>query len=101
MGSSKFDWTTLLFLLQLGFDSLFFARIDYQDRAKRLREKTLEVIWQGSKSLGSSSQVKAHIMVLLFAFLAGFVSLLLHVTCRYSPVYSQDIMTLLMVSHLK
>ncbi|KAL9331149.1 hypothetical protein ACSQ67_000759 [Phaseolus vulgaris] len=33
-----------------------FARIDYQDRAKRLKEKTLEVIWQGCKSLGSSSQ---------------------------------------------
>lgn len=46
-----------LAFLQLGFDSLFFARIDYQDRAKRLREKTLEVVWQGSKSLGSSSQV--------------------------------------------
>lgn len=43
--------------LQLGFDSLFFARIDYQDRAIRLRDKTLEVIWQGSKSLASSSQV--------------------------------------------
>lgn len=45
--------------LQLGFDSLFFARIDYQDRAIRLRDKTLEVIWQGSKSLASSSQVSS------------------------------------------
>lgn len=42
---------------ELGFDSLFFARIDYQDRAKRLKEKKLEVIWQGSKSLGSTSQI--------------------------------------------
>lgn len=42
---------------ELGFDSLFFARIDYQDRAKRKNEKTLEVVWQGSKSLGSSSQI--------------------------------------------
>ncbi|KAK7311284.1 hypothetical protein RJT34_09318 [Clitoria ternatea] len=42
---------------ELGFDSLFFARIDYQDRAKRLKEKTLEIIWQGSRSLGSSSQI--------------------------------------------
>ena len=45
-------------LLQLGFDSLFFARIDYQDRAKRKDEKTLEVVWQGSKSLLSTSQVR-------------------------------------------
>ncbi|KAL5860797.1 hypothetical protein ACOSQ4_002093 [Xanthoceras sorbifolium] len=42
---------------ELGFDSLFFARIDYQDRAKRLKERTLEVVWRGSKSLGSSSQI--------------------------------------------
>ncbi|KAH7518968.1 hypothetical protein FEM48_Zijuj09G0227800 [Ziziphus jujuba var. spinosa] len=42
---------------ELGFDSLFFARIDYQDRAKRLKDKTLEVVWRGSKSLGSSSQI--------------------------------------------
>ncbi|GMY12972.1 alpha-mannosidase At3g26720-like [Fagus crenata] len=42
---------------ELGFDSLFFARIDYQDRAKRLNEKSLEIVWRGSKSLGSSSQI--------------------------------------------
>ncbi|KAF9618950.1 hypothetical protein IFM89_002945 [Coptis chinensis] len=42
---------------ELGFDALFFARIDYQDRAKRLDDKTLEVVWRGSKSLGSTSQI--------------------------------------------
>nr|XP_012569187.1 probable alpha-mannosidase At5g13980 [Cicer arietinum] len=44
---------------EVGFDSLFFGRIDYQDRTKRKKEKSLEVIWQGSKSLGSSSQIFA------------------------------------------
>ncbi|CAI9094984.1 OLC1v1030831C1 [Oldenlandia corymbosa var. corymbosa] len=42
---------------ELGFDSLFFARIDYQDRTKRKNNKLLEVVWRGSKSLGSSSQI--------------------------------------------
>ncbi|KAK4417955.1 Alpha-mannosidase [Sesamum alatum] len=42
---------------ELGFDSLFFARIDYQDRAKRRSDRTLEVIWRGSRSLSSSSQI--------------------------------------------
>ncbi|XP_065872513.1 probable alpha-mannosidase At5g13980 isoform X2 [Euphorbia lathyris] len=42
---------------EVGFDALFFARIDYQDRSKRKDKKTLEVVWQGSKSLGSSSQI--------------------------------------------
>ncbi|KAL6494431.1 hypothetical protein OROGR_031231 [Orobanche gracilis] len=41
----------------VGFDALYFARIDYQDRAKRKNEKKLEVVWQGSKSRGSSSQI--------------------------------------------
>ncbi|XP_006485097.1 probable alpha-mannosidase At5g13980 isoform X2 [Citrus sinensis] len=42
---------------EVGFDFLFFARIDYQDRAKRINEKTLEVVWRASKSLGSSAQI--------------------------------------------
>ncbi|KAK7282128.1 hypothetical protein RIF29_10693 [Crotalaria pallida] len=42
---------------EVGFDSLFFARIDYQDRAKRKDEKSLEVVWQGSKSLGYTAQI--------------------------------------------
>ncbi|KAI3941298.1 hypothetical protein MKW92_019263 [Papaver armeniacum] len=44
---------------QVGFDSLFFGRIDYQDREKRKKEKTLEVVWRGSKSFGSSAQIFA------------------------------------------
>ncbi|XP_057982567.1 probable alpha-mannosidase At5g13980 [Malania oleifera] len=44
---------------EVGFDSLFFGRIDYQDRAKRKNEKSLEVVWQASKSLGSSAQIFA------------------------------------------
>lgn len=42
---------------EVGFDSLFFARIDYQDREKRMDEKRLEFVWQGSKSLGSTAQI--------------------------------------------
>ncbi|KAK4374664.1 hypothetical protein RND71_005341 [Anisodus tanguticus] len=44
---------------EVGFDSLFFGRIDYQDRAKRKAEKSLEVVWQSSKSLSSSTQIFA------------------------------------------
>ncbi|OMO52365.1 hypothetical protein COLO4_37248 [Corchorus olitorius] len=44
---------------EVGFDSLFFGRIDYQDRAKRKDDKSLEVVWRGSKSLGSSAQIFA------------------------------------------
>ncbi|XWS45559.1 hypothetical protein CRYUN_Cryun15aG0146900 [Craigia yunnanensis] len=49
-----------LFGAELGFDSVHFARIDYQDRAQRKNDKTLEVIWRGSKTFGSSSQIFAN-----------------------------------------
>ncbi|KAH6760034.1 Glycosyl hydrolase family 38 protein [Perilla frutescens var. frutescens] len=45
---------------ELGFDSIHFARIDYQDRAKRKGDKSLEVIWQGSRTFGPSSQIFAN-----------------------------------------
>jgi hypothetical protein len=35
----------------MGFDSEWFARIDYQDKTKRLAERTLETMWRGSRSL--------------------------------------------------
>ncbi|KAF3786699.1 Alpha-mannosidase [Nymphaea thermarum] len=44
---------------EVGFDSFFFARIDYQDRQKRKDDKNLEFVWQGSRTLGSSSQIFA------------------------------------------
>ncbi|KAJ6837233.1 putative alpha-mannosidase isoform X1 [Iris pallida] len=42
---------------EVGFDALYFSRIDYQDREKRKDLKTLEVIWRGSKTLGSSADI--------------------------------------------
>ncbi|KAK8944596.1 hypothetical protein KSP39_PZI007703 [Platanthera zijinensis] len=44
---------------ELGFDSIFFARIDYQDRHQRRLDKSLEVIWRGSRTFGPSSQIFA------------------------------------------
>lgn len=31
----------------MGFDGLFFGRLDYADRSKRLDERTMEMIWKG------------------------------------------------------
>lgn len=45
---------------ELGFDSVHFARVDYQDRAKRKGDKSLEVIWRGSRTFGPSSQIFAN-----------------------------------------
>ena len=41
----------------MGFDSFFFGRIDYADKALRLNESEMEIIWQGSQSLSSASDI--------------------------------------------
>ncbi|POM62482.1 Lysosomal alpha-mannosidase [Phytophthora palmivora] len=41
----------------VGFDALYFARIDYQDYGHRKKNKDLEFIWRPSKSRGKASQV--------------------------------------------
>lgn len=37
---------------KMGYDGLFFARLDYQDKAKRLNDKTMEMVWKASANLG-------------------------------------------------
>ncbi|CAF4368585.1 unnamed protein product [Rotaria sordida] len=39
----------------MGFDGLFFGRVDPQDYAERYRTKTMEMIWKGSANLGEES----------------------------------------------
>jgi hypothetical protein len=36
----------------MGFDGLFFGRIDFQDRIPRTVEKNLEMVWKASANLG-------------------------------------------------
>ncbi|XP_063446500.1 lysosomal alpha-mannosidase-like isoform X2 [Mytilus trossulus] len=43
---------------QLGYDSLFFGRLDYQDKNKRLNESNMEFVWKGSpNSLGETANL--------------------------------------------
>lgn len=37
---------------QFGFDGLFFARLDWRDKRKRIAEKQMDHIWRGSSNLG-------------------------------------------------
>ncbi|KAJ0693706.1 putative alpha-mannosidase [Helianthus annuus] len=57
---------------ELGFDSMHFARIDYQDRAKRKDDKSLEVIWRGSETFGSSSQIFTNVFPRHYSAPDGF-----------------------------
>jgi len=42
---------------EVGFQGLFFGRIDYQDLALRQQHKEAEFVWRASKSLGAKAQV--------------------------------------------
>lgn len=37
---------------QLGYEGVFFARLDYRDEGTRKSNKTMELVWQGSANLG-------------------------------------------------
>jgi alpha-mannosidase len=49
--------TLFSIVIQVGFDALYFSRIDYQDREIRKGTKTLEVVWRSSKTFGSAADV--------------------------------------------
>lgn len=56
--SRVFPLTSVLTLIyQLGFDGLFLGRIDYQDKLKRQTDKTMEMIWEGSSSVGNAGDI--------------------------------------------
>ena len=40
---------------EMGMDGLFFGRLDYADKHKRLEDRTMEMMWEASSSLGKSS----------------------------------------------
>lgn len=37
---------------KMGYDGLFFARLDFQDRMKRKADKSMEMVWKSSANLG-------------------------------------------------
>ncbi|XP_011300932.1 lysosomal alpha-mannosidase isoform X1 [Fopius arisanus] len=42
---------------QFGFDGMFFGRLDWQDKAKRMLDKSAEYIWRASSSLGKNAEL--------------------------------------------
>lgn len=50
--------TNVRFFAEMGFDAWFFARLDYQDKEKRLNNKEMEFVWRPySQSLGNDVQI--------------------------------------------
>ena len=57
----------------MGFDAWFFARLDYQDKNKRMNEKELEWLWRpNAESLGTDTQIFTHVTYNQYAAPKGF-----------------------------
>lgn len=70
-------------LAQMGYDGLFLGRIDYEDKSTRFVNKTTEMIWQASDSLGSTSNLFTSILYDGYSSPNGFC---FDVLCSEDPV---------------
>ncbi|XP_075222185.1 lysosomal alpha-mannosidase-like [Lycorma delicatula] len=57
---------------QFGFDGLFINRIDYQDKAARMKTKRAEFLWKTSPNLGKSTDIFTVVMYNHYSPLDGF-----------------------------
>lgn len=57
---------------QLGFDGLFLGRIDYQDKDARKLNRTMEMIWHSSDSLGKDADIFTGVLYNTYSPPSGF-----------------------------
>ncbi|CAB3374915.1 Hypothetical predicted protein [Cloeon dipterum] len=75
---------TASILAQMGFDGLFFARLDHQDRARRIRDKEMEFVWRASESLGNASSIFTQAFYKHYSAPSGYCFDLVH--CNDQPI---------------
>ena len=57
----------------MGFDAWFFARLDFQDKDKRMKDNSMQFIWRPfSKNLGKQAQIFTHAMMNHYSSPSGF-----------------------------
>lgn len=80
----------------LGFDGLFFGRLDFADKKQRLNDKTAELVWRGSpNNLGASAELFTHVLYNHYSPPPGFCFDLLcgeepFIDNKHSPDYNVD-----------
>lgn len=68
---------------QLGFDGLLLGRIDYQEKGVRFNNKTAEMVWRGSSSLGTDSDIFTGVMFNVYGPPPGFC---FDIMCNDEPI---------------
>ncbi|KAJ3628804.1 hypothetical protein MTP99_013243 [Tenebrio molitor] len=71
---------------KLGFDSLFFMRMDYRDKNKRLEDKTGDLLWKGSQNL-NDSYIFTSIFYGAYSFPEGFC---FDIVCQDEPIIDDE-----------
>ena len=56
----------------MGFDGLFFSRVDYNDKVQRLNDKTMEMVWRPSRSLAKATDLFTGILIRGYSSPPGF-----------------------------
>jgi len=67
----------------MGFDSFFFARIDYQDFQKRKENRTLEMIWSPKQDSGEDASIFTHVNYNHYSEPTGFC---FDASCNDEPI---------------
>ncbi|KAJ4433197.1 hypothetical protein ANN_15454, partial [Periplaneta americana] len=66
----------------MGYDGLFFSRLDFQDKENRLKTRTPELVWEGSANLGASADIFTSVLYNGYAAPKGFC---FDVLCKDQP----------------
>jgi len=56
----------------MGLNSIFFARVDYQDKAKRLEDRSLEMLWKPDIGTGTPDGIFAHVLYQHYSWPHGY-----------------------------
>ena len=73
----------------MGFDGLFFARLDWRDKTQREHNKTLEMVWEASQDLGAQSDLFTGVLFDHYGPPPGFCWDLL---CNDEPIMDSPIL---------
>lgn len=73
---------------QMGFDGMFLGRIDYQDKLVREKERTMEMIWKSSPSLGSKADMFTGVLPNVYWPPTGFC---FDINCWDEPLHENNI----------
>lgn len=68
---------------QMGYDGLFFGRLDYQDKIKRIQDQKMEMLWRGSQSLGEDANLFTGVLYNLYQNPPGFC---FDIVCQNQPI---------------